>query len=94
MKSHFFSDRGSRRREPKGTRTFGAALAIWKDGARGSRADGLARTSFIADVSLYDAACIRLDFTSDEWVDVLHNCKTKPGTPGVAELLLSVENHE
>jgi hypothetical protein len=92
MKSHFFSDRGSRRREPKGTRTFGAALAIWKDGARGSRADGMARTSFIADVSLYDAACIRLDFTSDEWVDVLHSWKTKPGAQVLPNSFLSVGN--
>ena len=54
MKSHFFNDRGSRRRERKGTLTFGASLAIWKDGTLGNGADGMARTSFIAASSLYD----------------------------------------
>lgn len=36
------------RSERKGIRTFGASVFMWKDGTRGSRADGMARTSFIA----------------------------------------------
>jgi hypothetical protein len=59
MKIHLFSDRGSTRSDRKGIRTLGTSFVKWKEGGRGSRKDGMGRTSFIEDDLLYDAACRR-----------------------------------
>jgi hypothetical protein len=45
-------------------RTVGTSFVIWKEGGRGSRKDGMGRTSFIEDDLLYDATCRRKSRTS------------------------------